>query len=185
MGERLPTETFLRIGDRLGPVRLTPPILGGKNGPVKQYRTTDPEEYHVAESDRRPGESERAWMRRVAEQGRRAEQRRKDTERQTSLDRQAEEAEIRETLGDEVWLHQATTELFHLTPDQLQNRLDRAQKKNSWKQRDQEILDALKKEQKPRFLEGKKARNRRVGKFLKKNKGQIDRAQKKGRGWFS
>jgi hypothetical protein len=145
-----------------------------------------PEEQDMAESDRRPGESERDWMRRIAKQGRDAQQRRKDADRQASLDRQAEEAEIREAMADEGWLHDATTELFGLTPDQLQDRIDRAKGSKSWDKRDQEILNALEKEKKPRFFESKAGRNKRVAKFMKKNKGKINRTAKKGKkGWFS
>jgi hypothetical protein len=148
---------------------------------VKQYRTTDPEEYHVAESDRRPGESERDWNRRLAELAAAAKRKARDAAVQASLDAAAEEAEIREALGDEVWLADATKDLFGMTPDQLESALAAAQKSSDWGRRDQEILNAYNQAKKPRLFEGRKARNRRLKKHLAKNKGAIQKTAKKGR----
>lgn len=136
----------------------------------------------MAESDRRPGESERDWMRRIAKQGADAAQARKDADRQNSLDRQAEEAEIREAMGDEVWLHDAVKDLFGMTPDQLDAQLSKAQKSSDWDQRDAQILADLEAAKKKRLLESKAARNKRVKKHLAKNKDKIEKAAKKGNG---
>ena len=160
---------------------MTPPILGGSILGVKQYRTTNPEEYHVAESDRRPGESERDWMRRIAKQGADAAQRRKDQDRQNSLDRQAEEAEIRAALSDEVWLADATRSLLGMTPDEVDAAMAAGTKSTNWDQKDQAAMDAWEKAKKKRLLEGKKARNKRVAKHVRENKGKIQRATKKGK----
>jgi predicted HAD superfamily Cof-like phosphohydrolase len=155
--------------------------LGGTIPDVKQYRTTNPEEYHVAESDRRPGESERDWMKRLAEMGAAAKRKSRDEQRQQSADAQAEAAEIREALGDEVWLADATKDLFGMSPDELDAALTRAQDSSDWTSRDAQILADLDKAKKPRLLEGKKARNKRLKKHLEKNQGAIKGTAKKGK----
>lgn len=135
----------------------------------------------MAESDRRPGESERDWLKRLAELGAAAKRRSRDEQRQHSANAQAEEAEIREAMGDEVWLADATRDLFGMTPDQLDAALDRAQKSSDWDQRDAKILADLEAAKKKRLLESAKGRNKRVKKHLKKNKDQIQKAAKKGK----
>lgn len=135
----------------------------------------------MAESDRRPGESERDWIKRLAELGAEAKRRSRDEQRQQSADAAAEAQEIREALGDEVWLADATKDLFGMTPDELDAALTRAQNSSDWKTRDQEILDAYNQAKKPRLLEGKKARNKRLKKHLEKNQGAIKGTAKKGK----
>jgi len=135
----------------------------------------------VAESDRRPGESERDWLKRLAELGAEAKRRSRDEARQQSADAAAEAQEIREALGDEVWLADATRDLFGMSPDELDAALTRAQDSSDWKKRDQQILDAYNQAKKPRLLEGKKARNKRLKKHLEKNQGAIKGTAKKGK----
>lgn len=140
----------------------------------------------MAESDRRPGESERDWMRRLAELGAQAKRKDRDEQRQASADAAAEEQAIREALGDEVWLHGAVKDLFGMTPDELDASLTRAQNSKDWDRRDAQVMADYDKARKRRFLESKAARNRRVANHLKKNKGKIQKTVKKGkkRGWF-
>lgn len=136
----------------------------------------------MAESDRRPGESDKDYARRLAELGAAAKRKSRDEQRQASLDAQAEEAEIREAMGDEVWLHDAVKDLFGMTPDQLDAQLDKAQKSGNWDQRDAQILADYEAAKKKRLLESRQGRNKRVKKHLAKNKGKIEKAAKKGKG---
>ena len=161
---------------------MTPPILGGRFAEVKQYRTTNPEEYHVAESDRRPGENERDWMRRLAEQGARSKRAHRDLARQQSLDATAEAAEMRESMADEVWLHGITRDLFGMNADELDAAMAAGTKSTNWTAKDQAVMDAYDKARQPRVFEGKKGRNKRVAKHLRQNKDKIEKAAKKGKG---
>lgn len=140
----------------------------------------------MAESDRRPGESERDWMKRLAELAAQAKRRSRDEQRQASADAAAEEAAIREAFGDEVWLAGATRDLFGLTPDQLDAQLTKAQQNSrDWTKFDEKVMKEYDQAKKRRFLESKSARNRRVAKHLKKNKNKIQKVAKKGKkGWF-
>jgi hypothetical protein len=135
----------------------------------------------VAESDRRPGESDRDRDRRLAEMAARKKRERRDQGIQDSLDAQAEAAEIREALGDEVWLADITKDLFGMTPDEVDAAMLAGTKSSNWDAKDQAAMDAYDRAKKPRVFEGKKGRNRRVAKHLRQNKGKIEKAAKKGK----
>lgn len=135
----------------------------------------------MAESDRRPGESDRDRDRRLAEMAAEAKRRKRDEERQASLDAQAEEQEIREAMGDEVWLADATQELLGMTPDQLDAALTAAQRSGNWDARDAQILADYDAAKRKRLFESRRARNKRLKNHLKKNKDKIKGTAKKGK----
>lgn len=133
------------------------------------------------ESDRRPGESERDWHRRLAEMGAAAKRASRDRDRQASLNAEAEAAQIREAMADEVWLHDISKDLFGMNVNELDAAMAAGTKSTDWSAADQAALTAWNDAKRKRFLETKQGRNERVAKHLKKNKGKIEKAAKKGK----
>lgn len=133
------------------------------------------------ESDRRPGESERDWHRRLAEMGAAAKRASRDRDRQASLNAEAEAAQIREAMADEVWLHDVAKDLFGMNVNELDATLNAGTDASNWTRQDQAVLEEWRNAKKPRIFEGKKGRNRRVAKHLKANKSKIEKAAKKGK----
>lgn len=136
----------------------------------------------MSESDRRPGESDRDYYRRLAQIAAQQEQERKDRERQASLDATAEAAEIREALGDEMWLNDFAQSQLGLTIDEVQSALAwGTQNQGKIQNRDKDALAAYAAAEK---TYGKKRRNKRVAKAIKKHKKSIQGMDKKRKsGW--
>lgn len=126
---------------------------------------------------RQPGESDRDYIRRLARQSEAQRQQRKDEARQESADATAEEAAIREAMGDEVWLDEFSRTQLGMSYGDVERTIQwGTENQGKIAGRDQAAIEAYKKAQ---GAYGKKRRNRKVAKALKRNKKSIQNMDKK------
>lgn len=136
----------------------------------------------MASQHQQPGESDRDYIRRLAQQSAQEEQERKDRERQESLDSQAEAAAIREALGDEVWLDQFAKDVLEMSYGEVEALMAWADANaRQITPKDRKAVSDIAHANRGIF---RRTRNRRIAKALKRNKGSIKRIEKKKNSWF-